>query len=117
MVSEKITEVETPDSYVAPTNCNCWEPWHSIIGRTCPVHGYVRPASITWTQPSTYTVRGGGFIDTAGKTYVTHNSNKITLNEGGRIENASIPYGALVAKGNHTIIRNNTFTSPMEESE
>jgi hypothetical protein len=28
-------------------SCNCSSPWNSITGRTCPVHGYVAPVTIT----------------------------------------------------------------------
>lgn len=36
--------------YLEPSTyaCVCGQPWSSVTGRTCPVHGYIAPARAGW---------------------------------------------------------------------
>jgi hypothetical protein len=35
------------DVLSVPGQCVCLQPWSSVTGRTCPMHGHIAPAQIT----------------------------------------------------------------------
>lgn len=42
-------------------SCVCMQPWGSVIGRTCPVHGYSGSAvKVTCGASTSYSTIGGG---------------------------------------------------------